>query len=216
MEQKLIKLDRVQLKMEGDGGFVGYASQFGGVDSYGDTIQKGAFASVIESGVMPKMFFNHNSFQVPIGVWKGMEEDDDGLKVVGEFIDGVALAGDVKAAMKAGALDGLSIGFRMTEDDFEKTVHGRLIKNVREMPEISVVTFPADGDARVDLDSVKSSIDGIHSTRDFEKFLRESGNFSKGLAQALTSKFKSVALSESKGDEDLKAALKETLNRLKR
>jgi len=74
----------------------------------------------------------------------------------------------------------------------------RVIKNVSDLAEVSVVTFPADYAARVNLDSVKSALDGIESIKDFEDFLREAGGFSKSLATATASRAKRIfARSES-------------------
>ena len=98
--QKTLKLDEVSLKMDGETGkFSGYAAVFGGVDSYGDTIIKGAFQHAIASE-MPKMFFNH-AWDMPIGKWTKAEEDSKGLFVEGELTPGLALAADVRAASRS-------------------------------------------------------------------------------------------------------------------
>ena len=94
--------------------------------------------------------------------------------------------------MLHGTIDGLSIGFRMKEGDYEIEGANRTIKNITDLVEISVVTFPADDVARVDLTSVKSALEGITSIRDLEEFLRESGGFSKGLAQAVLTRSKQL------------------------
>ena len=51
-------------------GFIcGYASKFGGIDSWDDTIERHAYDNVIK-GDLPKMFFNHNAWDdVPLGNW---------------------------------------------------------------------------------------------------------------------------------------------------
>jgi hypothetical protein len=52
--RKTLSLSSVDLKMEGDSGrFTGYASVFGGVDSYGDTIVKGAYESTLRNHGKP-------------------------------------------------------------------------------------------------------------------------------------------------------------------
>jgi hypothetical protein len=64
--------------------------------------------------------------------------------------------------------------------------------------EVSIVTFPADDAARVDLSSVKSALDCITSIKEFEDFLREAAGFSKSLATATASRAKRIfAQSES-------------------
>jgi len=201
MMKKNIVLDNVGLKFaKGDaGGFSGYASVFGGVDSYNDTIMPGAYKGVIErikSGAarMPKMFVNHKSYELPVGKWKSIDEDDVGLFMFGELTPGMEDAQAVKAAMQHGTIDGLSIGYGLNRDDVEYEEKGdstvRIIKNISELYEISIVTYPADDSARVDLSSVKSVLDQVESIKDFEDFLREAGGFSKSLATATASRAK--------------------------
>jgi HK97 family phage prohead protease len=208
MERKLLALDATEIKFSGSkaGVFEGYASVFGGVDSYGDTIVRGAFQNVLKAGKNPKMFWNHRSWELPVGKWTKMEEDDRGLKVAGEFTPGSPQAEAVKAAVEHGTVDGLSIGFRMSGDDYEITDKGRLIKNVSELVEVSVVTFPADSAARVDMESVKSALEGVETLADFERFLRDAGGFSKSVATALVSKARTIARSESGAEDAAKAA----------
>jgi HK97 family phage prohead protease len=199
--RKQLALNNVSLKFANadTGMFGGYASTFGGVDSYNDTIMAGAYANVIDavmsgSARMPKMFCNHKSWDVPIGKWVKMYEDDKGLYVEGELTMGNPQAAVVKAAMLHETVDGLSIGYMLKPSDVEYSeIDGqtiRIIKNISELAEVSVVTFPADDMARVDLTSVKNSLDQIESIKDFEDFLREAGGFSKSLATATASRAK--------------------------
>lgn len=207
--RKTLSLSEVELKLQGDTGtFAGYASVFGGVDSYGDTIIKGAFESTLRNNGKPKMFFNHE-WGMPIGKWLVAKEDDKGLYVEGELTPGVALSADVRAAMKHGTLDGLSIGGYIKAGDYDETENGRVIRRWANLMEISPVVFPADGAARVDLSSVKhgdlaEAIADIQTIRDFERFLRDAGGLSKGAAVALVARVKTVLGIE--GDPDPKAA----------
>jgi len=110
MERKTLSLSDCQIKMadDGEGRFAGYASVFGGVDSYGDTILKGAFESTLKKNGKPKMFAQHESWGLPIGKWLTAKEDDHGLYVEGEFTPGLTRAQDTYAALKHGTVDGLS------------------------------------------------------------------------------------------------------------
>jgi HK97 family phage prohead protease len=190
IQRKNINISEIELKFAANGGFGGYASVFGGVDSYNDTIVAGAYKSVIEKievGLvqMPKMFVNHKSWDIPVGKWTKMYEDDKGLYVEGEFTKGNPDADKIKAAMQHGTVDGLSIGFmigdyEIVENEGESM---RIIKSIKELPEVSIVTYPADDNARIDLTSVKSALDNINTVRDFEKFLREVAGFSNSLAR---------------------------------
>lgn len=207
MIRKAINLDSMSLKFAGDSVFEGYASVFGGVDSYNDTILQGAYKSVIDrikagAARMPKMFVNHKSWDVPIGKWIKMEEDEHGLYVKGEFTPGIPEAQAVKAAMQHGTIDGLSIGYMLQPDDIEFREDVRIIKNISELAEVSIVTFPADSAARVDLASVKSSLESIKTLREFENFLRDAGGFSKSLATATAARAKEV-LNRRESDSQL-------------
>lgn len=191
--QKTLKLDEVSLKMDGETGkFSGYASVFGGVDSYGDTIIKGAFQHAIASD-MPKMFFNH-AWDMPIGKWTKAEEDSKGLFVEGELTPGLALAADVRAAMKHGTLDGLSIGGYLKKGDYEETDKGRIITKWSKLMEVSPVVFPADNSARIT--NVKqidfeSLLPECKTERDLERLLRDAG-LPKWEAMAIVSRAKAI------------------------
>lgn len=211
---KNVGLANCQVKfLEGGGSFKGYASVFDGLDSYNDTIMKGAYNDVIEKMregemPMPKMFVNHRSYGIPPGKWITLEEDDYGLKVEGQFTPGNPEGALVKAGLKHGTLDGLSIGFELGDYEMiedEEKGYVRVIKSIKALPEISIVTYPADDAARVDLTSVKSSLDNLNSMKDLEDFLREAGGFSKALATAVASRAKKISLGEpeSKNDEQL-------------
>ena len=220
--RKTLSLSNVSLKMDGaTGQFAGYASVFGGVDSYGDTIVKGAFLDTLRTNGLPKMFWNHD-WDMPIGKWDIAREDDHGLWVEGTLTPGLSLSEDVKAALSHGTIDGLSIGGYLKRGDYEETEEGRRITKWTSLMEVSPVVFPADASARIDLSSVKSGemlalIDGIESVRDFEHFLRDAGGLTKGAALALTARAKEVlcAGEPQPGPTDAKA-LAQVAERLQR
>lgn len=172
----------------------GYASVFNGVDAVGDTILPGAFEDALKVG-MPKMFFNHDQWGVPIGKWTNAYEDEKGLYVEGELTEGNSTAEEVKAALQHGTVDGLSIGFTMKRDGFtyDDKTDTRLIKKISRLYEVSVVTFPCDDNARIN--EVKmEDIEGIKSERDLEKVLRDSG-LSRNQALAFCAKARDVFIS---------------------
>lgn len=202
--RKSLSLTDCDIKMDGDSGrFAGYASVFGGVDSYGDTILKGAFDGTLRRDGKPKMFYGHDSFSgIPIGKWMTAKEDDKGLFVEGELTLGVSLADDVRAALKHGTLDGLSIGGYLKAGDFDLLEDGRrVIKKWSRLVEISVVAFPADSAARVDLASVKSEIEALSTIRDLERYLRDAGGFSAEAAKTMLSRAKDIFGLRDVGDE---------------
>ena len=170
-----------------DGLFSGYASVFDNVDSYGDIVRKGAFVESIgeweAKGKMPPILWNHDPSD-PIGVYTKMQEDEKGLYVEGKLlIDDVPRAKQTHALMKAGVIDGLSIGYRVKEYlyNVDEEVTDLIKLSLRE---VSIVTFPANPDTRIE--AVKSRLDAgeLPTLPEFEKFLREAG-FSKSQATAI-------------------------------
>ncbi|MBL8235387.1 MAG: HK97 family phage prohead protease, partial [Bryobacterales bacterium] len=93
--------------------FEGYASLFGREDLSRDIVIPGAFKeSLARRGPRGiRMLFQHDPAE-PIGVWEQIEEDRKGLFARGRLMRDVARAREVLSLMKAGALDGLSIGFK--------------------------------------------------------------------------------------------------------
>lgn len=133
-----------------DGTFSGYASIFGQADLGGDLVEPGAFAGSLAargaSGV--KMLFQHDPAE-PIGVWEALAEDDTGLYARGRLMPEVARAREVLSLMRAGALDGLSIGFRTVKGRTDAVTGIRRLFEI-DLWEISVVTFPMLPEARVE------------------------------------------------------------------
>lgn len=198
--QKLLDVKSAQFKFNGDTGeFEGYASVFDGVDSYGDTIKAGAFRKTLEKRERPvRMRWNH--FGPVIGKYVEIMEDSKGLFVRGQLTPGHSVAEDVKASLKHGAIDGLSIGFYL-EDYDDKPAGGREIRSIK-LVEISVVEEPADIGAKIT--NIKSAIDDAQRLADIELILRDAG-LSRTEATALVSRVKSIAdgdrKQESKGAE---------------
>lgn len=208
IERKSLALADVSLKFDDadEGTFSGYASVFNGVDAYGDTILPGAYSPALKAmrkeKRTPKMFVNHASWEIPVGKWIDYSEDDKGLFVRGQLTLAIQQAQALQAAMKHGTIDGISVGIRidpkgytLSEDDDGNSI--RTIKRIADLPEISVVTFPADRAARVDLSSVKSALGEACTWKDVETLLRDAGGFSRGAAAALLSRIRELMRSES-------------------
>lgn len=222
MERKelTLPLSDVCLKAAGEGYlFEGYASKFNGVDTYGDTILPGAFRSSLKdlrkAGRSPKMFFNHKSWELPVGKWRKVEEDEEGLFVAGSLTKGMRLAEDIRLALSDETLDGLSVGIGMKPGDYEWVENTdspvqRIIKNVSLLQEISLVSFPADDRGRIDVSSIKMELETVETLADLEAFLREAGGFSKAAATAIASRAKVVVYRGEHGvDTEAKHAEKQ-------
>jgi HK97 family phage prohead protease len=204
------------------GTFEGYGAVFGNVDSYGDVIQKGAFKETLrdwnKSKKLPPMLVQHGGWMMtdmdalPVGIWEAMSEDDTGLHVKGRLINLDTERGKtIHGAMKEGALDGMSIGYRAKEFALgtKPEEPRRTLKKI-DLMEVSVVTFPANGKARVA--SVKSG--GLIKTiREFEDFLRDAG-FSNAQAKAIASTGFKAADPRDEDEANVVAALRRNIEKL--
>lgn len=196
----------IEVKFADDSGatgtFEGYGAVFGNLDSYGDVIQKAAFKDTLKEWKkakrLPPMLVQHGGWMMtdqdalPVGKWMEMEEDDHGLKVKGRLINLDTESGKrIYGAMREGVLDGMSIGYRAKEFAVgtKPEEPRRTLKKI-DLVELSVVTFPANGAARVS--QVKSADElkvEIKKLADLADFLREVGGLSKSAAEAVCSNF---------------------------
>ncbi len=197
----------LQFKADGvtdDGKFFGYGSVFGNKDSYGEVVAPGAFteslAEIASKGRKVPVLWQHRSDQ-PIGVYDSIVEDERGLKVSGQLLhEDVALAREALALMKAGAVSGLSIGYWVRGSNFDDKTKIRTLTKL-DLEEVSLVTFPANDDARVEAVKFKFAHGELPTIREFEKFLRDVGA-SKSQAAAIAGRGLSNIL---QGDPDSSA-----------
>lgn len=127
--------------------FEGYAARFNSVDLGGDVVMPGAFAaSILRRGGIFPMLLLHDPRQ-PIGHC-AVREDEHGLHVLGRLLDNLPPVGQLLQHLRAGSINGLSIGFR--------TISSQHIGPVRclalvDLWEISVVDMPMHPGARLQL-----------------------------------------------------------------
>ena len=215
----------IELKFDGGGDavtgmrFQGYGAVFGNVDKGGDLIEPGAFSAFLadmRTGKQewPAMLSQHGAMGLtaqdltPVGIWHDLAEDGKGLKTEGEFADtdrGIELYKLGKMTPRP-AITGLSIGYiakhsvpRTKPDEPRRT-----LKQI-DLIEISPVTFPMNGKARI---SAVKSLDEIASLADAEAFLREVGGLSKSQAVAFIARVKAAT---GRGDPDLEQEFRESL-----
>ncbi|MGY3609920.1 MULTISPECIES: HK97 family phage prohead protease [unclassified Bradyrhizobium] len=202
-----------KVKSADDAGQIeGYASVFGVRDSYNEVVTPGAFADSLakhqREGTYPLMLWQHNPDE-PIGVWNELVDDGKGLYGKGQLLQGVRRADEALIMLKAGAIQGMSIGYR--EVDVEPADAGGPRKLLKlDLLEASIVSFPANRRARVE--SVKSEgrlsdfaqrlRDGEPpSIKEFEDILRDAG-IPKAMAVQIASVGYSKAIrSESEGEK---------------
>lgn len=177
-----------------DGIFEGYASIFGRQDLGRDIVMPGAFRDTLAtrgaSGV--RMLFQHNPAE-PIGTWDTLAEDSKGLFARGRIMPTVNRAREVLALMRAGAIDGLSIGFRTVKAHRDRARGVRRIEKV-DLWEISIVTFPLLPEARIATIKAQPFAGQRPSEREFERWLTQDAGLTRTEARAvLRSGFKGLA-----------------------
>lgn len=159
-----------QVKSLKDREVEGYGSTFGNVDLGGDVVLAGAFQKSItrhaKNGTMPKMLWNHDAYGLPIGIWKQIEEDKTGLRMLGELAD-TQMGNDVRTLARMKAIDAMSIGYYPVDMEFDNT-GTRLLKEI-DLQEVSLVNFPMNPRA------VIQGAKAMYTPRSLEHDLREKG-----------------------------------------
>lgn len=220
MERKLIPFRDIKFANDTTMEFAGYGAAFGNIDAYGDVIQPGAFAESLaaaqKSGVWPAMLSQHGGMgftaedMTPVGVWAALAEDGIGLKAEGVLAP-TPRGNELNVLMKMKprpAIDGLSIGFIPKEWVMRSKPEEprRTLKKI-DLVEISLVTFPANGKARVT--GVKACGE---TERDIEAWLMRDAGLSRREARiAINHGFKSlIGMQDAAGGElaELSALIK--------
>jgi len=173
MEYKHLSLD---LKADGEGMIEGYGSVYGNKDLGGDIVAAGAFSDSLATGRKIKMLSQHDPHAV-VGVWDELTDDGKGLRVKGRILTQVQAGKDAYELIKAGAMDGLSIGYRTLRS--KDTTGGRIIEKA-DLWEVSLVTFPMNEMTRID--AVKAA---EMSERDLERMLTRDAGLSRSVARKL-------------------------------
>lgn len=161
-----------------DGFFSGYGSVFDVVDSYNEIVAAGAFIDSLadrKARNRPIPVLWQHRTDAPIGVYETVREDAKGLYVEGRLLTkDVALAREAHALMKAGAITGLSIGYWVRESSYDEKTGIRTLMKL-DLEEISIVTMPANDEARVDAVKLKLAHGGLPTLPEFERLLRDAG-----------------------------------------
>lgn len=147
-----------------DGFFCGYASVFHLKDHHGEVITPNAFKNSLAQwkahGGMPKLLWQHDQKQ-PIGIWHEIYEDDYGLFVKGQLLLDLQRAREAYALLKAGVIDGMSIGFRPVKTQKYGNTQDHYIEEI-DLQEISLVTFAANSRAKVTAVKASDKIQNAH------------------------------------------------------
>jgi HK97 family phage major capsid protein/HK97 family phage prohead protease len=140
---------RFEIKSLAETGVIsGYASVFNVEDAHNDLITSGAFNNSIlnhKKSKQIKLLWQHQQ-EHPVGIIENIFEDRYGLRVEARLLLEVDKAREAYALIKAGAINGLSIGFEVEKSHHVKNV--RIITKIN-LWEISLVTFPANHLAQI-------------------------------------------------------------------
>lgn len=187
-----------EIKQLNDSGHIeGLAAGFGNVDHGGDKLLFGSMAKTLakRDGVPLPMLLHHDMTR-PIGAWKEWQERPEGLFVRGNLALETRDAQEAHALAKAGALTGISIGWKpMGNPRMEKGA--RVIDQV-ELFEASLVAVPMNDAARV------SSVKSITGPRDIEALLHEGGFSGRKAKAAATAAWR--AINEASDEDEAEAA----------
>lgn len=144
------------LKKASEGIFSGTASPYGNLDLQGDIVDAGAFTkSLEERGNTVPILWQHDQAQ-PIGLGT-LTDGPQGLKIDGKLTLAVKKAEEAYALMGDDVISGLSIGYTTVKQKRDEKGN-RHLQEVKIF-EVSVVTFPANEDARVS--AVKDAFPGL-------------------------------------------------------
>lgn len=186
----------LEIKALSDSGEIeGYGSTFGGEpDSAGDVIAPGAYADSLRGhatkGTMPKMLWQHERAEV-IGRWVSAVEDERGLLMRGKLNMDVQRGREAYALLKDGAIDGLSIGYRIKEYSVDNDTGIWTLEKL-DLFEVSVVTIGANENATVSsVKAMKAAHDLVDrlkagdrlTEREFEMMLKGALGFSNSQAE---------------------------------
>jgi uncharacterized protein len=167
-EQQTLNFALELKSLDREGHFAGYASVFNIVDNQHDIVMRGAFSKTLaRNAAGVKLLWQHQQ-QEPIGIFDRMFEDDHGLYVEGRLLLSVARAREAYALLKAGAVNGLSIGYSPVRYRIDSETGVRQLSEV-DLWEVSLVTFPANEAANV---TVVKGVEPVLSSYEIEQWHR--------------------------------------------
>lgn len=135
------------------------------LDLGNDVIHKGAFERTLDHWRQAKrrpvyLLNGHQSNDVRdvVGKMTDAQETADGLDTSWEFVPADPTADAAFKRVQGGFVTGLSIGYTPIQHEWETTKEGKRVRHLKEvrLHEVSLVVFPMNEDARVDVASVKS------------------------------------------------------------
>lgn len=189
--KRIVAPFEIKATAEGKGSFTGYASVFGNKDLGWDVIEKGAFQEIVRNkDGKVRILYAHDdggytpAAGLPIGL-ADVEQDDHGLKVSGDLVMEDPFVQRVHTHLKAGTLDGMSIGYNVLPGGAEHLDNGVRVLKALKLWEVTICTFGMNPEARVE--SVKAFAAQCRTPRELENLIRDELGFSHAKAKLLVS-----------------------------
>lgn len=179
------------------GTFSAYANTKNFVDHAKDRSVDGCYIKSIEAhmkaGTMPKMFWSHNPYELPVGAWKTMDEDQKGLLMSGK-LSKTTMGSDIEVLAKDGALDSFSIGYVPVKEEWNTKLNCNDLIEL-DIKEVSWVNFGCNEESL--LQDIKTHLkDGeLPTKRELQKLLRTMG-LSKSQAETITNRYDDSVIEE--------------------
>jgi len=198
-----------EIKQLDDTGVIeGILAGFGDTDHGGDRLAPGCLSKSLAARTVPLPMLLHHDLHRPIGAWKEWSERGDGLHVKGSLTLSTRDAQEAHALAQAGALTGLSIGWKPVRASHDS----KGVRNITEAElfEGSLVSVPMHDRARV------TSIKSITRAQDIRELLQAAGIPRDRANEAAGAAWKSIndQSDEASADAELAQILMASTNRL--
>ena len=161
LERRLVPLRHVETRDGDEGGFElrGYAAVFDKLSEdlggFREVIKRGAFKPPLKNGDDVRLLVNHNPDLLLARTASGtlkLDEDPTGLRVSADIADTQA-GRDLRVLVDRGDMSQMSFAFRVLEDEWDVDEDDNLtrtITKVRELFDVSPVTYPAYPDTSLE------------------------------------------------------------------
>ena len=148
-KHKTIAVTGIKTSGLAEGEFIGYASTFGNVDSQGDRVVKGAFATSLASDTVVPIAWEHQTSDPRslVGEIKTARETDEGLEIHAKLDLDTEFGAAAYRAVKARRVGSLSIGYGVRNS--VKAADGVNELTDMDLIEVSLVSRPANDRATI-------------------------------------------------------------------
>ena len=138
----------------------GYAATFNksyDMGKFDEVISPSAFTRSLRESPDIMALFNHDPAMPVARTTNGslkLSEDSRGLSIIIAPI-ATTYADDMMEAVRTGVIDAMSFGFNVRADRFERRENGKVTRVIEDVDlhEVSIVTFPANPDTSVQIDT---------------------------------------------------------------